>query len=147
MKKITFTICLAITLTTVGQSRKDFKWLEGTWRRENNKPGTMTLEKWVITKEAITGQGITVKERDTTFMENLKIVKEGGNWSYVAEVAHNPTPTYFKITEVTSDGFVSSNPAHDFPKKITYLKTKTGMIVTISGDEKQIPFVFVRTDR
>ncbi|MEM0939739.1 MAG: DUF6265 family protein [Bacteroidota bacterium] len=147
MKKITllFSLLLVSNLL-IGQSSKDFKWLTGTWQRTNSKPGTDSFESWAFQKSKMEGIGVTLKNGDTTFVENLRIINENGTWNYVAEVAHNETPTYFKIVSISRKRFVCANPDHDFPKEIEYERTDSGMKVTISGDGKAIPFVFRKTD-
>ena len=60
----------------------------------------------------------------------------------MADVEHNPEPTFFKITSITKSGFVSENPQHDFPKKIEYMLEENRMTVVISDGEQKMGFVF-----
>ncbi|WP_420575988.1 DUF6265 family protein [Ekhidna sp.] len=147
MKKITLCIfVLAITQLTFAQSIKDLKWLEGKWERQNVNPGTSAFEVWKKTKDGYEGWGVSMKGTDTTFVEKLKIVKEDGNMYYVADVSANAEPTYFKITSVSENGFVSENPEHDFPKKIEYILEGTRMTAIISAGEKKMGFVFDKVE-
>lgn len=126
------------------QSMKDFSWLKGKWERHNVKPGTSVFEVWEKTKNGYFGQGVSLKGVDTTFVEKLSLIEKEGNLYYVADVAHNPEPTYFKITSYTKNGFVSENPQHDFPKKIEYILEGERMTVVISDGDKKMGFVFVK---
>ena len=71
-------------------------------------------------------------------------IKIDGKFYYVAEVSHNPDPTYFEMTSISDNGFICENPDHDFPKKITYKLENGVLIATISGNGKEIAFVFKR---
>ncbi len=125
-----------------GQTVSDFNWLLGTWQRENTKQGTTATEYWVSDAEGMAGQGITLQGSDTVFVENLKIQKKEGDLFYVAEVAHNPAPTFFKIVTYGKNEFSCENPSHDFPKRIDYTLEGDRLTVVISGDGKAVPFRF-----
>ena len=143
MKTITL-LLIAFCGTRIGfcQSLKDFKWLEGKWERHNVKPGTTAFEVWEKTKGGYIGQGISLKGADTVFVEKLSLIEKEGELYYVADVEHNPEPTFFKITSITKSGFVSENPQHDFPKKIEYMLEENRMTVVISDGEQKMGFVF-----
>lgn len=147
MKKILLiTVCALFGQLAFGQSLKDFKWLEGTWERQNARPGTTAFEVWEKDKKSYLGQGVSMQGSDTTFVEKLNILKKDGDWYYVANVASNGEPTYFRITSLTENSFVSENPAHDFPKKITYTLEGDKLTAVISAGEKAMGFVFLRAD-
>lgn len=145
MKKI---VALASILCyahlTHSQSLKDFKWLIGIWERSNIQKGTKTTETWSKIEDGYEGLGVTTKASDTIFTERLSIIKKDNDLYYVAEVSHNATPTYFKITSSARNRFICENPSHDFPKKITYKLKKHVLTAIISDDAKQIPFVFTK---
>ena len=139
-------ITLFLSQFTYSQSLKDFKWLVGSWERQNTKPGTTAFESWEKTKEGFIGMGVSMKEGDTTFVEKLKIVVKEGAIYYVADVASNAEPTYFKVTSVSKNGFVSENPEHDFPKKIEYTLEGNQMTAVISAGEQKMGFVFKKME-
>ncbi len=143
MKPLLF-ICSFFLLICLcqAQSPTDFSWLQGKWQKQNVKPGSSAFEIWEITSDEIDGIGFTMKEADTVFVENLKILRQRDHYYYVADVAHNPKPTYFKMTEVSAHGFTCENPDHDFPKKISYSLEGDVLNVIISGNGKSIPFNF-----
>ncbi len=148
MKKLFLTIALLISTGHLfAQSIKTFKWLEGKWQRQNDRPGTVTYEFWELKKDYLIGMGFTLKEKDTVFVERLKIAKKDDVWNYIVDTPQNPSPVSFKITSFDKMKSVWENESHDFPKKISYIRDdKNSMTATISGDGKVIPFVFVRTD-
>ncbi len=121
------------------------KWLEGAWNRTNLKPGSSAHESWTrISDKELKGQGVTLKGKDTAFVEKISIIVKDNALYYVADVPHNKQPVYFKFTAITADGFVCENPEHDFPKKIEYRQEGSILKATISGNGKAIPFVFER---
>ena len=151
MKKI-----LLLTAVIVGYGLKsalfaqpateDFKkleWLEGTWTRTNNTPGGSAHEKWQkISPSEWSGLGVNMNGSDTAFVEKLKLVIKEGAIYYVADIAGNKQPVYFKLTSIADDRFVCENAQHDFPKKISYEKDGKKMKATISGDGKSIDYLF-----
>jgi hypothetical protein len=129
------------------QTQRDFKkleWILNKWNRTNLKQGSTAFESWTKESEYLfTGIGVTLKGTDTTFVERLRIEIKEDKIYYVADVRENATPTYFLMSEITDHGFVSKNPAHDFPKVISYALKGNELTATISdGGEKKIPFVF-----
>lgn len=120
-------------------------WLEGRWERLDTPPAQTAYEVWERTDNGFRGKGVTLQGRDTVFVETLSILQRRGTWYYVAEVSHNPEPTYFEITEATGRGLECENPEHDFPKRIRYRLQNGGMLeVIIMGEGRSIPFKFRR---
>lgn len=118
-------------------------WLAGKWERTNVKPGRSGVEIWEMASPSeMKGRGISLKGSDTTFIEKLKIVSEKGTLFYVSDVPENKKPIYFRITEVSNNAFVSENPEHDFPKKISYQWDGSQLKATISGDGKSMDYFF-----
>ena len=137
--------CLgSIAQTSSKLSLSDFEWLLGKWERLNNRPGQITYESWVKESDTkFTGFGWTMKGKDTLSMEKLSLVVKGNNIYYVADVSENAAPVSFRIMEQSGKSFVSSNPEHDFPKKVAYKLEENGILVAvISDDKREISFRF-----
>jgi hypothetical protein len=130
------------------KAEKDFSklsWLEGTWVRTNAKPGRSGSEQWAKGKRnEWIGWGVNMKGADTTFVEKLKLVIKGGDIYYVSDVPENSKPVDFKVTSIDEKSFVCENPAHDFPKKIAYYKDGNNLKAVISGDGKEMEYLFVK---
>ena len=124
------------------QSMKDFEWLLGKWERSNTQPGSEAFELWEWNDATLTGTGLTLQGTDTVFVEHLQLLKQADEFYYVADVAHNQEPTYFRITQVGKQQFTCSNPSHDFPKQISYELEGNMLKVVISGNGRSIPFIF-----
>jgi hypothetical protein len=145
--KLVFILLLHLPLWVFAQSvtGKDFdklSWLEGSWSRTNAKPGRTASESWTKGKgKEWIGIGASLKGTDTSFVEKLKIVIKDNSIFYVADVAENKGPVYFKMIEVSNDGFVCENLQHDFPKRISYKKEGNSLKAVTSGDGKSIDFL------
>jgi len=126
--------------------KEDFKkldWLEGTWIRTNTKPGRSAHEKWQkISSSEWSGLGVNMIGSDTAFVEKLKLLIKDENIYYVADIAENKEPVYFRFTTITDNSFVCENPQHDFPKTISYQNNGDKIKATISGDGKSIDYLF-----
>lgn len=121
------------------------QWMLGTWTRTTNDPGQSGIERWQkISPGEFLGKGITMKGTDTLFVEKLQLIIKDDDIYYISDVPENPKPVPFKVTAINSKGFTCENPAHDFPKKISYQLNGKSLKATISGDGKEIDFFFVK---
>ena len=151
MKSILLPILLVITSCGFSQTHssetstnfKKLEWLVGTWNRTNSKPGKSSYERWEKSNEfELRGIGITLQGKDTAFVEKITIMIKDNSIYYVADVPENEKPVFFKLTEISSTGFVCENPEHDFPKKISYQLNGVDLKAQISGDGKSIDYLF-----
>lgn len=121
-------------------------WLLGEWQRTDMNPNQTAFETWSrASSEKFAGIGVTLQDGDTVFLELLSLTFRDDKLYYVAEVAQNPEPTYFEVTQMTDSGFVVEAPQHDFPKKIAYTHDGNQMTAVISGDGRSIAFHFMKT--
>jgi hypothetical protein len=144
--KVVLTIAFALMGVSVlaqGDVRQ-LDWLAGTWTRANMKPGRSGAEVWTKKNNELVGLGVNMKGQDTTFVEKLKIVSKDGKLFYVADVPENKTEVWFGFTRLTKNSFMCENPMHDFPKKISYVLDGDSLKATISGDGKEIDYLFIR---
>jgi Domain of unknown function (DUF6265) len=134
--------------TSFSQSLKltDFKklgWLEGTWVRMNVRPGHSGSEQWIkVSPTELQGIGVTMKGRDTVFVEKFKLVIKDYTIYYIADVSENKRPVDFKLIEISEKEFTCENPEHDFPKRIRYQKDGNKIKATISGSGKSFDYLF-----
>jgi hypothetical protein len=146
---ILFVVEIAHSQSSSQKTKDDFRkldWLEGVWTRSDVKPGRTAHESWQkISASEWKGIGVNINGTDTTFVEKLKLVIKEDNIYYVADLAENKEPVYFKLTAITNNSFVCENPQHDFPKKIFYQKNGDKMKATISGDGKSFDYSFEKS--
>lgn len=117
----------------------------GQWDRINAKEGRTAHELWEkVTEAELQGWGISLQGEDTIFSEKLRIVAKGDTLFYVADVAENAEPVYFKFITLSKTGFTCVNMHHDFPKKIQYILKGDSLKAITSGDGNVFTFEFVR---
>jgi hypothetical protein len=134
-------LCLAVTTAPSVEAKgplEKISWLLGSWRLEGKD--TVTREKWVaVSSSTWEGEGIESKADGTVlFQESLRIMVMGGGIFYLAKVGHNPLPIAFSLMQSSGTSLVFENPAHDFPRRLTYtLQSPDRLKVRVEGkDEK-----------
>ncbi len=120
----------------VESKMRSFKWMVGSWTMKTKNGAIM--ETWVpINDSTLAGEGIMVKNTGgTQQLETTRLIYRNKEYFYcsVAHGQNNEEETKFKITSFSENGFVSENPAHDFPKRITYqLINKDSLHAFIDG--------------
>lgn len=150
MKKPLFLLLLSLTMTSLFAQIKQadkISWLEGRWNRVDVEGPAQAFEMWEFDSEKeLKGLGVMLDNKDTIFVERLKITRTKGSLYYIAEVAANAEPTYFKITDLGSNSFICENEGHDFPKKIAYSLEENLLTVVISGNSRSRSFIFKKED-
>jgi len=146
----TLVLVLAALPTAVAASRPaddkkpalaDLAFIAGAWE---GKAGRATFEEhWIpASGGAMLAVSRTVAGEKMVAFEFLRIVERADGIFYVAQ-PNGKAPTEFKLTSLADGKAVFENPAHDFPKAITYEKQKDGgLVATISGDGKSQAFPF-----
>jgi hypothetical protein len=124
-----FLICLGAGLSTPAQDKPvpaktstiaKLSWIMGEWKNDTDTAKTI-YEIWRGTNTGeLSGRGLAVTGTDTVVTEKLWIRPTDSGLFYIADVPHNEAPIWFKMTEVESTQVVFENPAHDFPKRISY---------------------------
>jgi hypothetical protein len=112
-------------------SVKDVAWISGCWELTGN--GRHVAEQW-MPAEGGTMMGVsrTVAGAKTTEWEFL-IIREGvRGLEYVARPSGQPEAT-FALARVLATEVVFENPAHDFPKRITYKRDGDTLLASIEG--------------
>jgi hypothetical protein len=114
---------------------KDLSWLAGKW--QNTSPEAISYENWTVLNDstlvAVSG---FIKGKDTVVLETVSLEERNGELNYIPTVKdqNEGKPVPFKLIEAAGDSFVFSNPGHDFPDKITYIrKSEKSILAKISG--------------
>jgi hypothetical protein len=114
---------------TSGQAVSDLSWLAGDWQ---TAPGgrSQTDEHWTQPAGgSLMGLSRTVAGGRTYEFEYLRIEQRPEGIFYVAHPKARCPATDFKMTRLTATEVVFENPAHDFPKRISYRKADDGSVV------------------
>jgi len=130
----------------------EIEWLLGIWHfDEETSP---MYEMWKRTSEK-TFEGVAYnleqKGMDEKEVEALRILKIGEYVYYLAKLPQNEFPTIFRATKIDKKKVVFENPFHDFPRKITYLKSDSERMKAIlegfdskTGQEKTLELNYRR---
>lgn len=120
-KQIFFSIaaCLCACCSTPGPIEPT--WLTGQWKYEALTPPA--LETWTPgEQDTLIGNGSVIIGPDTIQIEFMKIYRDKKDLILLFRSCESPE-YQLKATICTSDSVVFENPALDFPKRMTYLKT------------------------
>ena len=121
----------------------DLSWLAGDWQTAAGGR-SQTDEHWTHpTGASMLGLSRTVAGGRTYEFEYLRIEQRQDGIYYVAHPKARCPGTDFKLTSLTTTEAVFENPAHDFPKRVTYRKTAEGSIVaSVDGEPGTKGFTF-----
>ncbi len=140
---VTLCLCTAAVPAADVPTAREFGWLSGHWCSERD--GVRIEEFWLpAAGDVALGVGRTVKGGRTTSFEFMRIQTRGGETSLVA-VLEGQAPTSFPLTQSGADWARFENPRHDFPKRIEFRRTESGLHTEIAGPgkggkERVIPF-------
>jgi hypothetical protein len=138
-----FTACSVGAPTVPIPAAADFGWLGGHWCSEVR--GELVEEHWLAPRgDLMLGLSRTTKAGRTTGFEFLRIENRDGSPHYVAQPGGVP-PTAFRLTASGAGWARFENPTHDFPQRVEYRRTATGLHAEIAGPgeggkESVIPF-------
>ena len=127
-------------------SVRDLAWMSGCW--ESSRPNHHVVEQWsAVEGGTLIGTSRTVANDKTSEYEFL-LIREGANGlEYVAKPSRQPEAV-FTSTKVAANEVVFENPAHDFPKKITYKRSGDALTAAIegpmNGQARKIEFPYKR---
>ncbi|MEO6236034.1 MAG: DUF6265 family protein [Vicinamibacterales bacterium] len=110
---------------------KDVAWIAGCW--EYTRGTRHVTEHWMpVEGGTMIGVSRTVTNGKTTEWEFL-IIREGATGlEYVAKPSGQPDATFTAPTASASE-VVFENPAHDFPKRISYTRDGDSLVASIAG--------------
>lgn len=139
------TVASAPTVRGAKASITNLSWLAGDWE---GLAGPSTVEeRWSpAAGGAMLAISRTTRGGTMSAFEFLCIAERGGGLVYTAR-PNAEAPTDFTLTHIDTDSATFENPAHDFPKRIRYVRRPDGSLAaTISGADGQraVTFVFTR---
>ncbi|HKP37551.1 MAG TPA: DUF6265 family protein [Pyrinomonadaceae bacterium] len=119
-----------------GWSISDLGWIAGDWQ---TSPGGRAVSEEHWTRPAggsMIGMSRTLAGDKTVAFEFLRLEQRGDAVFYVASPNGRCPSTDFKLTKLSGQEAVFENPAHDFPKRITYRKNSDGgLVATVDAGE------------
>ena len=132
--------------STAAPTISDLNWLAGDWQTTGGR--SQTDEHWTTAAGgSMLGSSRTVARGRTYEFEYLRIEQRPDGIYYVAHPKARCPGTDFKLSRITPTEVVFENPAHDFPKRITYRKTPEGSLVASvdggAGSAKAFTFTYL----
>lgn len=120
----------------------NFEWMSGDWYMENE--GYVIHEHWDGKSEHVMeGYSVTTDTKgDTVGKEELRIIKLGDEYFYIAKPRSKKSATTFKMILDSVRKVRFYNEKNDFPKWIEYHRLNDSMTATIRNEEKEIIFGF-----
>lgn len=139
MKKLALLASLLLVISckkdTLADKLNPAQWIVGNWEQKTDK-GILT-ESWQRQNDSVfVGSCYFINESDTLHRETILLEQRADSITYSANVKgqNNDKAVPFRLTTANTNSLVFENPAHDYPQKIVYQKSKSnGLLVTISG--------------
>jgi len=109
----------------------DVGWLAGCWSFTRN--GRHVIEHWAPAEGGtLIGMGRSVANGKTVEYEFLLIRSGAAGLEYVAKPS-GQAEAIFTATRASATEVIFENPAHDFPKKVSYSKNGDALTAAIEG--------------
>ena len=124
----------------------DLAWLAGTWCGDDR--GTWNEETWLPPRAgSLVGVDRDTRGDAVRAFEFFRIVEDGDALVYWAQPGGKPAVAFRGVPSGQAIDFV--NAQHDFPKRIEYRRTSSGLHAEIAGpgeggQQTVIPFEFRR---
>jgi len=135
-------------VSSLDNNPKNFDWLLGHWQRTNETEGKETFETWVkLSNNEYHGIGFTLQNNDTIFLENILLIESNQSWNLEVSLKDDINPTIFHVVNIEKENFECTNEFNEFPKKIRYWKDGDKIKATVSGDDMEISFEFMKIEK
>ena len=111
------------------------EWMAGCWAGQS---GPMTFEE-VWTRPAsgsMMGIARVLKSGRVVFSEFMRIEMKDGALTFTPRIGSKQAPVDFRLKSLSDKEVVFENPAHDFPQRILYRRTPSGITGRIEGKDK-----------
>jgi hypothetical protein len=134
--KLLMALCMlaafdAVTRAAESAAAPDLGFLVGHWCLEAR--GERIEEYWLpAAGDVMLGVGRTVKDGKTASFEFFRIEAKAGLTNYLAQPQGAP-PTAFGLAAAGPGWARFENPRHDFPQRVEYRRTTTGLHAQIAG--------------
>lgn len=127
---------LAFSTSAAAGELESLSWLSGCWANPRGEVGSG--EYWQpLAGGTMLGVGRTVRNGKTIDFEFLRLhTDEQGRVVYTATPS-GQKETPFIASQISESGATFENPAHDFPKRITYTRTgESSFVVRVEGEKQ-----------
>lgn len=118
-----------------GTVAQRFNWLEGCWAGERG--ATRFREIWTVASpDLMLGLGVTTEASKPAEFDYFRIETRSGQPVYVAQPRGAPATPFVLQPSSPTDAPVFANPAHDFPKRVSYRRVDASSVLAFidAGD-------------
>ena len=143
--KLALLLLAAAAPATASTAGPGLDWLHGHWCAGTDEE---RVEEWWVAPASgeLLGLNRTTRKGTMSSFEYLRIVRQEGKVTYIAQPGGNP-PTRFSLAEMGDQWAAFENPDHDFPQRIEYRRNGDKLQAIISGPGEgggtlDIPFEF-----
>lgn len=118
-------LALPVLPAAAGECRSlgSLEWLLGEWVAE--AANSTFRESWTaVGPQTWEGRGVETSKAEPARVngEALRLVAMADGVFYLSKVTHNELPVAFQLSECANGRFVFVNAAHDFPKRLDYVR-------------------------
>jgi hypothetical protein len=117
----------------VGPGQPDLDWLAGYWL--DCSEGREVAETWTTRRGGVLlGMSVTVGRQAFGYEQvRIETTGDGATMQYVARPRGAQAETAFRLVRAGPREAVFENRAHDYPQRITYLRSGDVLIARIEG--------------
>ena len=130
-------LLLALTLAPPATAHDDaagFTWLVGHWC--GTQGGAAIEELWLDRGGQLLNLSTTTLDGELVSFEYARIEARAGGVVFVAQPG-GAAPVEFALVEADARRAVFANPAHDFPRQVSYWRDDAGLHAEIAGPGEQ----------
>jgi hypothetical protein len=121
-------------------------WLHGCWQTTGSP--SLVEEQWMAPRGGtMIGMGRTVRDGRTTEYELVVLKEQDGRLAYEAHPSGQPAAVFLS-REISDTSVVFENAQHDFPQRVGYRRSESGLAAwiegTLKGQMRRVDFNYVR---
>ena len=120
-------------------------WLHGCWQTSGS---SVVEEQWMAPRGGtMIGMGRTVRDGRTTEYELVVLKEQDGRLAYEAHPSGQPSAVFLS-REISDTSVVFENAEHDFPQRVGYRRSESGLTAwiegTLKGQMRRVDFSYAR---
>ena len=109
-------------------------WMIGCWTTGRGEPSSW--ESWTkASDDVMLGVSYTLRAGKVTEFEFLRVEMRQGRLVYLAQPNGNPATAFELVAAGNPREAIFANPSHDFPKRVAYRATPSGLLAWIDGGD------------
>ena len=134
MQALVFVLMTLMAQQKPAASVTSLEWMTGCWMTKRGE--STSYESWTKANDDVMfGISYTLAAGKVSEFEFLRVAVRDGTLAYLAQPGGNPA-TVFELTPgANAREAVFANPSHDFPKRVGYRATATGLLAWIDGGD------------